>query len=130
VIAAARSQRGASALLIEWLDENRFGIAVSTNLILEYEKVLRREIGSTGWLNSDVDQFLDFMCFRGRLVQPSFRFRPFLRDANDNFVLELAFAAGVDFLVTHNVRDFDGSDVFGIKVIRPSELVRRLRGAP
>jgi putative PIN family toxin of toxin-antitoxin system len=130
VIAAARSQRGASALLIDWLDSRRFGISVSVKLILEYEKVLRRQTPSTGWSDADITRFVDFMCFRGRLVEPYFKLRPMLRDPNDDFVLELAFAARVDFLVTHNIRDFSGSEVFGVKVVTPSEFVKKLRGFP
>ena len=92
--------------------------------------MLRRQVPATAWSDVDITRFVDFMCFRGRLVEPSFRLRPFLRDPNDNFVLELAFAARVDFLVTHNVRDFDGSEVFGVRVIRPAEFVQKLRGVP
>jgi hypothetical protein len=46
-------------------------------------------------------------------------------------VLELAVAAGRSAVVTYNVRDFWGTDRFGIEVWTPAELLRKgglLRG--
>jgi len=116
--------------LIDWLDDHRYNIAISAKLILEYEKVLRRQVQSSGWSDSDITRFVDFMCAHGRIVDPSFRLRPFLADPDDNFVLELGFAARVDFIVTHNVRDFKGSEVFGVPAISPSQFLQKLRGLP
>ena len=73
--------------------------------------------------------FLEFMCAKGTRHDPSFKLRPSLPDPDDEFVLELAFAANADYLVTHNLRDFAGSDAFGVSVISPGALVRILRGA-
>ena len=44
-------------------------------------------------------------------------------------VLELAVAATVDYLVTFNVRDFAGADRFGVRVVAPRDLLRRLESA-
>jgi hypothetical protein len=35
-------------------------------------------------------------------------------------VLELAFAAGCRYLVTHNVKDFYGADQLGVTAITPA----------
>ena len=43
-------------------------------------------------------------------------------------VLELAVAAGVDYVVTFNTRDFAGAERFGLRVVRPGELLRLLDG--
>jgi putative PIN family toxin of toxin-antitoxin system len=128
IVAAARSKIGASSsLLIEWLDEDRFSLAVSPPLLFEYEALLRRQAPDTGWSDADVEKFLEFACSKSRLVEPWFRFRPAIRDADDEFVLELAFAAGVDYLVTLNGKDFVGSASFGVVVVRPGDLVELLR---
>ncbi len=55
-----------------------------------------------------------------------FLWRPKLKDPKDDHVLELAFASQCDALVTHNLKDFVGSDDLGIRVLRPSELVKEL----
>lgn len=55
-----------------------------------------------------------------------FRWRPFLRDADDEFVLELAIAANADYIVTYNLRDFVGAETFGIKVITPKDFLQIL----
>jgi predicted nucleic acid-binding protein len=129
VVAAARSRRGASSLLIQWLADRRFEIVISYRVILEYEKAPRREARVDGWSIEDVTRFVDFMCAVGEPCDPPFLLRPVLADPDDEFVLELAFAGGVDYLVTHNVRDFAGSESFGIRVITPGELVRMIKAA-
>lgn len=129
VVAAARSRRGASSLLLEWLVDGRFEVVISYKLILEYEKLLYREVRDNGWSMSDATQFVDYMCSKGEAFEPSFLLRPSLNDPNDEFILELAFAGGVEYVVTHNIRDFSGSQAFGVRAITPGEFVRMLRGA-
>ena len=47
--------------------------------------------------------------------------------SGDEFVLELAVAAGCRVIVTHNTRDFKGAERFGISVITPGEFLVLLR---
>jgi predicted nucleic acid-binding protein len=43
-------------------------------------------------------------------------------------VLEVAINGQADALVTHNIRDFSGAaDRFGIQVLRPAEVLKRIR---
>ena len=44
----------------------------------------------------------------------------------DDMVLELAVESEVDFVVTHNLRDFKGIEQFGISAITPQEFLRKL----
>jgi hypothetical protein len=37
--------------------------------------------------------------------------------------VELAVAAGCSFIVTHNIRDFEGAQVFGIRCVTPREFL-------
>ena len=52
-----------------------------------------------------------------------------IRDEGDNHVLELAVAGGAQAVVTHNVRDFMGSDLRfpEVRILRPSEFLRTMR---
>jgi len=44
-------------------------------------------------------------------------------------VLELATEAGCEIVVTHNVRDFVGSERFGVTAVTPGEFLRRIGGS-
>lgn len=56
-----------------------------------------------------------------------FLWRPFLRDADDDMVLELAFAASCRHIITHNVKDFHGSEQLGITAVSPREFLNLTR---
>ena len=59
-----------------------------------------------------------------------FLWRPTLRDADDDVVLELAVAAGCNHIVTHNLRDFAGVERFGVRAVSPGAFVREIGDEP
>jgi putative PIN family toxin of toxin-antitoxin system len=130
VVAAAHSGRGASRLIFDWVESGQISAVISNKLILEYEGLLRRQMDAIGWTPDEVTAFVDAICICCHHVDPRFSFRPSVSDPDDEFILELAFAAGADCLLTHNPRDFIGSERFGIKVISPRDFVRRQKGLP
>lgn len=75
-----------------------------------------------------VADILDYMC--EAMVQDAVHFlwRPFLRDADDDMVLEAAVAGGCSHIVTHNTKDFQGVEEFGIAVLTPGQFLQLLRG--
>jgi hypothetical protein len=50
-----------------------------------------------------------------------------LLDANDDLILELAVAAGCRYIVTHNLRDFRGTETWGIAAVTPGDFLKRIR---
>ena len=52
--------------------------------------------------------------------------RPHLRDPGDDLVLEVAFAAGADYLVTFNLKDFVEAKSVGVKVITPQQMLLKI----
>jgi predicted nucleic acid-binding protein len=56
---------------------------------------------------------------------PYFLWRPILRDAKDDMVLELAVVSGAESIITFNTRDFEGSLKFGIKAVGPLDYLRK-----
>ena len=54
--------------------------------------------------------------------------RPRLRDANDDMVLEAAVNGRANATVTFNLRHYGGAPAeFGIEVLRPAAVMRRIR---
>ena len=124
IIAALRSKRGASSKLLSLLGIGLFDIHDSVPLILEYEDVIQRQRTSLGLSNRDVSDFINSLCALAQHHEIYFLWRPFLPDANDELILELAVSAQCDYIVTHNLADFKGIEKFGIKAITPREFLQ------
>ncbi len=57
----------------------------------------------------------------------NFLWRPFLRDSNDDMVLEVAFNGKADYIVTYNIKDFKGvKENFNIEVVTPKEFLIKI----
>ncbi|HTA44093.1 MAG TPA: PIN domain-containing protein [Bryobacteraceae bacterium] len=91
-------------------------------LALEYESVLKRGVGDLDLSLVDIDDFIEYLCSRARLVQIYFHWRPTLPDPDDDRILEVAVRTGSP-IVTFNVRDFRESESFGIRTLSPHELL-------
>jgi len=128
LVAAIRSRRGASFALLSQVGSGAFELAVSVSLVLEYESVLLRHISESALSEREIRDVIDFVCENAIWQEIFFLWRPYLRDANDDLILELAFAAGCDAIVTHNVRDFSGAERLGIRVITPAHFLREIGG--
>lgn len=131
LVAAFRSRRGASFDLMRRLIEGSLSGLVSNTLMTEYEAVLTREVVlQASWAKAeDILAVLDVLALQLTEVRPSFRWRPILTDPDDDMVLECAVAGGASAVVTLNTRDFlpTSRDRFGLEVLRPGELLRRLK---
>jgi putative PIN family toxin of toxin-antitoxin system len=129
LVAAMRSRRGASFELMSRLGKGAFDIAVSVSLVLEYESVLLRHVAESQMSDQDIRDLVDYMCDVAMWQEIFFLWRPYLRDPNDDLILELAVAAGCDAVVTHNIRDFSGAERLGIEVLTPRTFLQVLRGS-
>lgn len=96
--------------------------------MLEYESVLLRHVVASALSELDVRTLVDYICDIAIWQEIFFLWRPYLRDSNDDLILELAVAAGCDAIVTHNVRDFAGAERLGVKVLTPALFLQKLRG--
>ena len=123
LVAALRSRRGASFRLLTLIDTGRYETAVSVPLVLEYEAVAKRLLRAGGLTASDIDAVIDYVCSVASHHKIYYLWRPFLRDPNDDMVLELAVSSDASVIVTHNKRDFAGVDRFGLRVVSPREFL-------
>jgi putative PIN family toxin of toxin-antitoxin system len=129
IVAALRSPRGASAALLGEIRRGRAAMLVSTPLLLEYEAVCQREAHrvASGLTAEDVESFLDGLAALAEAVTVHFLWRPQLRDAGDEMVLETAVNGQADAIVTFNRRHYgDAPARFGILLLLPAEAYRRI----
>ncbi|MCU0577948.1 MAG: putative toxin-antitoxin system toxin component, PIN family [Desulfobacterota bacterium] len=123
---ALKSRRGASYKLVSLLPTEKFSIAVSVPLIIEYEDVLRRGKFPAFITEKDISDFIDFFCYLGDRQDIFFLWRPFLPDPADDLVLEVAVAGGCDAIITYNKRHFKGVNKFGLRILDPKEFLNEI----
>lgn len=98
---------------------------------MEWQAVLtRKENLPPGRTEEDALAFLRYLTSEAHLQEIHFLWRPLLTDADDDMVLELAVAAGCSYIVTHNVKDFHGSEEFGVAPITPRDFLNLIRSRP
>jgi predicted nucleic acid-binding protein len=131
LVAAARSRRGASFALVAAIPSTQFQICLSIGLYLEWQDALTRsEHLPPGQTPADVVAFVRFLASQAWLQDIFFLWRPFLRDPDDDMILELAAAANCRYIVTHNVSDFSGCEQFGIEAIAPRDFLSLITNPP
>ena len=130
LVAAVRSQDGASKAQLTLVEQGKLSLLASPPLFLEYEDVLLRpaQMQAHGWPAERIERLLRAMAQHLEPVEIRFQWRPQLLDPGDEMVLETAVNGRADALVTHNRRHFVPQEkLFGIPVLTPGELIRRLR---
>lgn len=130
MVAAFRSDAGASRQILLAALDRRFEMLLSVPLLFEYEAVLSRpeHLAASGASTEDVGAVLDEFAAVGKRVRLAFRWRPALPDANDDMVLETAVNGQADAIVTFNEQDFNPIAArFGCRVMRPGKFLSLLR---
>lgn len=127
LVAAARSNRGASHALLARLPDADFQTVISVALFAEYRAVLLRPENLLHRTAPQAERFLDFLISTSQLQEVFFRWRPALPDADDDLILELAAAAGCRYIVTHNSRDFRGTEKWGIAAVTPGDFLTLIK---
>jgi predicted nucleic acid-binding protein len=83
---------------------------------------------AAGLSEREVEIFLDAVLAMAEPVKTHFLWRPQLRDAGDEMVLEAAVNGRANALVTFNVRDFGTVPTrFGIELMVPREAIGRIK---
>jgi len=129
LVAAFRSNAGASRRILEAALARRFELLLSVPLVLEYESVLTRpeQLAASGASKEDVTEVLDELAAVCKRVELAIRLRPMLTDPNDEMVLETAVNGNADAIITFNDRDFARvAERFDCSVLRPAQVVRML----
>jgi putative PIN family toxin of toxin-antitoxin system len=130
LVAAVRSQNGASNALLTLVGQRKLSLLASPPLFLEYEDVLLRpaQMQAHGWPAERIERLLRVIAQQLEPVEIRFQWRPKLPDPGDEMVLETGVNGRAGALVTHNRKHFVPLEkLFGIPVLTPGELIRRLR---
>ena len=130
LVAAVRSQNGASNALLTLVGQRKLSLLASPPLFLEYEDVLLRpaQMQAHGWPAERIERLLRAIAQQLEPVEIRFQWRPQLPDPGDEMVLETGVNGRAGALVTHNRKHFVPLEkLFGIPVLTPGELIRRLR---
>jgi predicted nucleic acid-binding protein len=131
LVAAARSRQGASFALVSSIPAPEFQPCLSVALYAEWQEALTRpENLPPGRTAEDALGFVRYLASQSYLQEIHFLWRPLLPDADDDMVLELAFAAGCQHIITHNVKDFHGSQQLGVTALTPREFLKQIRKRP
>lgn len=123
ILSALKSSLGKSFELISKIGTDNFDFVISVPLVLEYESMLKKHLDKNIFTDSDIDDFIDYLCAAGIKTKIFYLWRPFLKDPFDDHVLEVAINANADIIVTFNKKDFIEASVFGIKILTPKEFL-------
>lgn len=130
VVAAMRSPTGGSAELLRKIVTDKVTMLLTVALALEYEAIcmLAEHRLASGLSAPETGLFIDALIAIAEPVPLYFRWRPQLRDPGDELVLEAAVNGRADAIVTFNEKDLrEARTGFDIEVLRPGEILRRLR---
>ena len=128
LVAGLRSRNGASHQLLRLAASGKIRLHISVALALEYEDVLKRPDLLPGITVAEVDRFLSYLFSISNLEESVVVRRPNLRDPDDESILELAVLCKAT-IVTHNVRDFAGSERLGVMVLTPRQFLKQMGGS-
>ena len=129
LVAALRSQRGASFQVLQFWRERKWTLVLSNTVATEYEEVLRREAASLYLPHQDVGKLLDAMCALAERRPLGARPLPITADPDDEAFVHLAVDAQSRYLITHNVRHLKPARDHGIEVMTPAEFCSIVREA-
>jgi putative PIN family toxin of toxin-antitoxin system len=125
---ALHSNSGASFFIFQEIRSRRIQIALSVAVFFEYEDVLSRQSSLDNFelQKEDIDKFIRYIAFVGKVYDPHYLYRPNLGDESDNMFVELAVASQSDYLITNNTKDYKNAELKfeGLKILTPSDFVK------
>ena len=125
LVAGLLTPHGFPARILDLILTGDVVLCFDDRILAEYRDVLFRpkfEFGA-----ADVEAILDYVEAAGtQIVAPPLRAA--LPDPEDRMFLEVAVAAGAEYLITGNVRHFPGRERRGIQVVTPREFVEGWTG--
>lgn len=126
ILSALQSSRGKSFELISKIGNGVFDFAISVPLILEYEAILKTHLDRSIFTDSDIEDFINYLCVIGIKTKIFYLWRPYLKDPFDDHILEVTIQSNAQAIVTFNKKDFHEAENLGIKILTPKEFLEEL----
>ena len=126
ILSALQSNKGKSFELISKISNDVFDFAISVPLILEYEAVLKGKLDRTIFTDSDIEDFINYLCKVGIKTKLFYLWRPYLKDPFDDHILEVTIQSNAGTIVTYNKKDFREAENLGIRILTPKEFLETL----
>ena len=118
---------GANRKLLELCLKGEFQPLISYALFSEYEELINRPsiLKLCKRSSEEIDILFNGLLSVCELVKIYYLWRPNLVDEGDNYLVELAIAGNAQILVTHNIKDFQQSQLKfpQLQVKQPKEII-------
>jgi len=125
LVSGLLTPHGPSGSIVRMISAGELSLCYDARVLAEYRDVLMRPRFS--FRRGEVEDLCDSIEAHGELVAAG-PLPSGLPDPDDEQFLEVALAAGVEFLVTGNLRHFPPSATGTVQVIPPAEFLRVWRG--
>ena len=123
LISATQWQGSVAQKLLFKLIRDNIKIFCSTDIISEYQRVLKRDFNYTDY---EIAYILEkiFACIT--LITPIEKINVIRDDPDDNKIVECALAASADYIITYDKHLLNIKEFEGVKIITPNEALRIL----
>ena len=126
IFSALYSREGASHAILRLILDEKVQLALSSQVFFEYYDVLTREesLAKLDLSVREIEDILDLLALLAQKHAIYFLLRPSLTDEKDHIFLECAFASHSAYLITSNVKHFEGAELkgFGFGIITPGDF--------
>lgn len=123
LLSALQSINGKSNQLLQKIGTGVFDFALSVPLFLEYEAILKTYLDKNIYSDTDIDDFLNYLCREGKHIKLFYLWRPYLKDPYDDHILEVAIQSNSSIIITYNKKDFKKAETMGIEAMTPKEFL-------
>lgn len=124
-ISAVGSRRGNAWRCFILFARRRFRLAVTDQVLREYETIASRMAGKPGIFHGmNWRPLYDWVCNEAEYFEPAQLGKRRSRDADDDVYLACALSASASILVSYDADLLDLEKPFGIQILKPAAFVR------
>jgi putative PIN family toxin of toxin-antitoxin system len=128
LISALISSSGSSRELIRRCLKGEYQPLMGNTLFSEYESVIHRPeiIARCPLTSEEISALLASVMSVSQWIYIYYLWRPNLKDEADNHLIELAVAGNAQIIATHNIKDFQNSELLfpNLSILKPEEIIR------